>query len=184
MFTNINPETGIRYGYISAQSIHPDILYDVINVVGKNLTVAAAGVAAREIAEREAEGLEDEVRIAMAEIGGWIGREYEHVWDEWVEQAYMARGCRDREDFIERRVEVELDDFFPEDPIIEFEYEGVKGRTSWLGGVCNLWIFESPYTNTFALCSPCVPNACNLDQPDHDGYVGYDVPHNWRIKED
>lgn len=184
MKPNINPETGIRYGYISAQSIHPDILYDVIDVVGENLTVAAAGVAAREIAEREAEGLEDEVRIAMAETGGWIGREYEHVWDEWVEQAYMARGCLDREDFIERRVEVELDDFFPEEPIIEFEYEGVKGRTSWLGGACNLWIFESPHTGLYQECSPCVPGAGNLNQPDPDGVLTYDVPADWRTDHD
>ena len=77
-----------------------------------------------------------------------------------------------------------MDHVYIEEPIIEFEYEGVKGRTSWLGGALNLWIFESPYTNTFALCSPCVPNVCNLDQPDPDGCVGYDVPPHWRVKED
>ena len=183
MSTNINPETGIRYGYISGNSIHSYILDTIMYSVGTDLTYEAAKAEALAVAERQAEDIE-EVRIAIAEAGGFTDRGYEDGIDYWTSRAYERLGFDCREDYVENSVECAMRYVYIEEPIIEFEYEGVKGRTSWLGGECNLWIFESPHTNTFALCSPCVPNACNLDQPDHDGYVGYDVPLNWRIKED
>ena len=36
--TNINPDTGIHYGYISARSIHPDILDTIMYSVGTDLS--------------------------------------------------------------------------------------------------------------------------------------------------
>lgn len=184
MFTNINPETGIRYGYISAQSIHPDILDTIMYSVGKDLSFNEAELEVKAEIEREAEEIEEEARIAIAERGGYTDREVEEALEEEIEAAYNRLGYDDREDFIDSKLSRAMDHLHIEEPIIEFEYKGVEGRTSWLGGALNLWIFESPHTNTFALCSPCVPNACNLDQPDPDGYVGYDVPPEWRVKED
>lgn len=184
MFTNINPETGIRYGYISAQSIHPVVLDTIMYSVGKDLTYEAAKLEAKAEVEREADQIEEEARIAIAERGGYTDREAEDALEEEIELAYNRLGYDDQEDFIDSKLSRAMDHIYIEEPIIEFEYKGVKGRTSWLGGALNLWIFESPHTNTFALCSPCVPNACNLDQPEPDGYVGYDVPPHWRVKED
>jgi hypothetical protein len=184
MSTNINPETGIRYGYISAQSIHPDVLYDLIYAIGTDLTYEAAKAEAQAIAERQADDIEEEVRIAIAEAGGFTDREYEHVLEDWTSLAYERLGFDCREDYVENSVECAMDDVYIEEPIIEFEYKGVKGRTSWLGGALNLWIFESPILGMYRVCSPCVPNAGNLDQPSEWGVLTYDVPADWRVKED
>ena len=96
-----------------------------------------------------------------------------------MEKAYEDLGYDGREDYIQRRIEEQMDNYYCEEPITAFTYEGVKGQTTWLGGALLLWIFDSPYTGTFQLCSPCVPNACSLDQPEDGGYAGYTVPTHW-----
>lgn len=85
----------------------------------------------------------------------------------------------DREDWEEREFERQVEGIEVEEPTIEGECDGVKYMISWLGGVPLLWVFESPVTGRFNLCSPCVPNACNLDSPNPGGYEGYMVPADW-----
>lgn len=84
----------------------------------------------------------------------------------------------DIEDMIDSRCEW----FEPQidEPTIEGEYEGVKYMISWLGGAPLLWVFRSPYTGSYAQCSPCVPGAGDLETPDEYGVVCYDVPKTWR----
>ena len=36
-----------------------------------------------------------------------------------------------------------------------------------------VWVFKSPYTTTCRLCSPCAPNAGDLDSPDESGVETY-----------
>ena len=184
MFANINPETGIRYGYISGSSIHSDILDTIMYSVGTDLSFNEAELEAKAEIEREAEEIEEEARIAISERGGYTDREAEDALEEEIEAAYNRLGYDDREDFVDRRLSRAMDHVYIEEPINEFEYEGVKGRTSWLGGACNLWIFESPHTGMYQECSPCVPGAGNLDQPFEWGVLTYDVPADWRVKED
>ena len=82
----------------------------------------------------------------------------------------------DAEEEIERRTEgIQI-----EEPIVEGTYAGVTYRTSWLGGALHFFIFDSPCINRYALCSPCVPNAGDLDSPDIDGIETYDVHPEWR----
>ena len=146
---NINPETGIRYGIISAHSLDPDVI-DAIQRYGKDLR------------------LED----AMNEVEAGIRR---------ICEDYMAPyDVQDIVDEARSRVEVDSDE-----PVHEFEIDDIKGRTTWLGGALLVWIFESPHTGVFQLCSPCVPGACNLDSPvdvlrEKVGEIGYDVPPEWR----
>ena len=72
------------------------------------------------------------------------------------------------------------DAYQPDEPIHEGEYEGVKYRTSWLGGALNVWVFESPHITQLARqASPCVPGAAILDTLDGN-VTGYDVPPSWR----
>ena len=175
---NVAPN-GIRYGIISANSLDQDLVHDLLYHIGEDLTYAEAELEASNIAECEAENIEEEVRIAIAEAGGFTDREYEDVIEEWVEKAYKDLGYDGREDYIQRRIEEQMDNYYCEEPVTAFTYEGVKGQTTWLGGALLLWIFDSPYTGTFQLCSPCVPNACNLDQPENGGYAGYTVPTHW-----
>lgn len=75
-------------------------------------------------------------------------------------------------------------DWYDDEPIHEFEIDGVEGRTTWLGGALLVFIRESPYTTKAKLCSPCVPNCGDLDNPSEDGEVCYDVPADWRYNEE
>lgn len=72
------------------------------------------------------------------------------------------------------------DDFYDDEPVHEGEHDGVKYRTTWLGGAPLVWIFESPVVGRYAPCSPCVPGAGDLDTPREDGIECYDVPAEWR----
>lgn len=184
VMTNINQETGIRYGYISAKSIHHDLVDHLMYEVGKDLSFEAEELELRALTEKDADYLEEEARIAIEERGGYTPREYEDALEKEIEAAYNALGFGDREDFVEGQLSCKLEYVQIDEPIIEFEYKGVHGRTSWLGGALNLWIFESPHTGLYEECSPCVPGAGNLDQPDPGGVLAYDVPDDWRTDHD
>lgn len=84
------------------------------------------------------------------------------------------------DDDLDVLVEEFSQDFNEDEPVHEGEHEGVKYRTSWLGGALHVWIFESPFTTEMARrASPCVPGAAILDTLD-GRETGYDVPPDWR----
>ena len=180
MSVNINLETGIRYGIISAHSLDQDLFQSLWDN-GTDLSWEAAKAEIQADLEREAESIEDEVRIALAEIGGWTEREYEDAWDHRVEAAYNRLGFSDREDFVDTQLEKALEQLQIEEPNITFEMDGVVGEIGWLGGAPLVWICVSPYTGYFEPCSPCVPGACSLTSPSVIGILAYDVPPDWRL---
>ena len=154
MNTNVNPETEVRYGIISAQSLHDDVIQEI-----------------------QSSGRDIHWEEAIAEIKAEAHTQYA---DGTLE------ACDDEtnlEDIIEDRIVNMGDKFFDEEPVHEFEIDGVKGRTTWLGGAMLVWVFFSPYTTYRKLCSPCVPNCGDLDSPVDwlAGNLMYDVPPGWRI---
>lgn len=179
MTANTNPTTGIRYGVIAFNNLDPDLGQELWYTHGRDLSWEAAEKELWAEIERDADAIEEEVRIAIAEDDpSLVGHEdYEA---SRIESAYMARGYDDREDYVESRFEREREQIQIEEPVIEGEYEGVKYRIDWLGGAPLLWVIEGPVIGRFDLCSPCVPNACSLESPNPDGYEGYDVPADWR----
>ena len=150
--SNVNEETGIRFGIISANSLNQDVFMDIV----------------------------------------YSGRDVH--WDEFVDEvkketrakweAGELANCEDEtdlEDIIEDLITNQADNFYDDEPVIEFTAGGVSGRTTWLGGEQMLWVFESPHTTKRSLCSPCVPGAVDLDSGEYEeGYEGYDVPPGWR----
>ena len=62
----------------------------------------------------------------------------------------------------------------------ELEIEGLKLGLSTLGGAYNVWVFESPKVANHALCSPCCPNAGNIDVP--GDFECYTLPDDWFYK--
>lgn len=150
MEPNVNPETGIRYGIISANALDPEII-DEIQRTGRDAHW-----------EQRLEELRLETN-ADVEDGLISEDEFDASLDRRIEE------CSDR--------------FYDDEPVHKFEIDGVKGQTTWLGGALLVWIFKSPVISTVRLCSPCVPNAGNLDNPDPDGYQAYDVPLDWRYTE-
>lgn len=178
---NCNELSGIRFGIIRANSLDPEVI-DQIQDEGKAPKWEDAHQELANEAERMAEDIEDEVRIAITERGGVTDGEYETLWEELVDEAYAKLGFSDRDDFVNHHIDKGLDDCNIEEPVYEFDIDGVKGRTTWLGGAQLVWVFESPTLALVNLCSPCVPNCGNLDSLNPDGVECYDVPADWRSK--
>jgi len=111
--------------------------------------------------------------MALEDLKKQIARE--------VENGELA--LEDADDEYTLREERMGDSFYDDEPVHEFQRDGVRGQTTWLGGALLVFIFHSPFTGQFDRCSPCVPNACDLDHFNPDGYVGYDVPPTWRIEQ-
>ena len=150
---NINPGTGVPYGYISARALAPDLVDDLMYGAHTRDLSFEEGLAA---ATNDAE-------IAASELG-------------------FAHGSPDWENFVDARVEAAMDEFYSDEPIISGCKDGVEYQSSWLGGALNFWIFKSPLTTDKARrASPCVPGAAILDALDGSEF-GYDVPADWRTE--
>ena len=145
--TNTDMETGIRYGYISANSLDPDL-----------------------VCEMQSCGFDVRYEEARDELWDAIKR---------VCKDYMQDNASDlvADVAVEELSEAWHDN---DEPIHEGTIDGVKWRTSWLGGALHVWIFKSPHLDYFQECSPCVPRAANLNCQDFNGVLAYDVPKEWR----
>jgi hypothetical protein len=134
--SNINPDTGIRYGVISLNSLN-DYVFDEFFYNGRNLTF-----------ERALQDFKDENSDAT---------------DDDIDDAMQYWECDECEYYL--------------------EIEGMKLGITYLGGAAMVWIYESPHTANVKLCSPCVPNAGDLDNKIADGFICYDLPADWYNKE-
>ena len=152
---NINLETQIPYGYISSNELDPDLVTELLYSHGLDLVYL-------------------ELLVDMATAEGMPSC----VLEEPEKQKELAQDWL-TENEVEAFFELE-ESYEPEQLEVEGVYEGVRYRSSWLGGALNFFIFESPVTTYKAtVCSPCVPNAGNLDKLDGE-YHCYDVPASWR----
>ena len=150
--TNINPETGIRYGCIYLNSLDPD-------------TAAWLWDNAENLSEAE----------AYAELKSEI-------------EAQVMEECPDLDESeveieVENRLDCAAQDIEIDEPILIGTCEGVRYEISWLGGAPLLWVFESPVISKAKLCSPCCPNAGDLNNLDDDGYECYGIPADWYAKD-
>lgn len=114
----------------------------------------------------------------------------QECYEDWregkIEELLESGECETRDE-AEDTADCDADEFWQRyedyEPQIEGERDGVKYASSWLGGALNFFILHSPHiTETAQECSPCVPGAGNLDCT--GGYRCYDVPPDWRRKED
>lgn len=170
-------ETGIRYGCIYLNSLDSDLANDLW-MNAENLSEAEAYAELKSEIERDAENIEEEVRIAVAERDYAMLSNDSYMEDE-VEAAYNRLGYDDRDDYIDTRLELESERIQIEEPTLAGICEGVRYEISCLGGAPILFCTHSPFTITARLCSPCVPGAIDIDSPDHDGYEGYCPPVDW-----
>lgn len=151
MTANINPETGVRYGTIYLNNLASDLASDLF-YNGTNVS--------------EDEAIEELRREINAEIENDVENGDVNVDEiEWE---------------FERRFDRAAEHLQIDEPTIMGTYEGVEYMISWLGGAPLLWVLKSPIITTAALCSPCVPNAGDLDSP--GDYECYGIPDDWRAK--
>ena len=176
---NIDPDSGIRYGYIRGDSIDPDQLHHLLYESGaKDLTYNETAADLRRKFEVEAEEVDDRISVQLAEIDpNMYGPDREALREKLTHEVWVRKGFKDVEDFVSRHVDREMEYVEIDEPIIEGTNDGVSWRTSWLGGALNLFIFHSPVIVRCSLCSPCVPNAGNLDSL--GDYETYGVPLDW-----
>ena len=173
---------GVRYGTIYLNSLDPDVADELFfGSQATNLSEQRAYEELKHEIERDADGIEDDVRIAIAE------RDYamlsnDNFMEREVEAAYQRLGYADRDDYIDTKLELESQDMQIEEPTISGTLEGVKYEISWLGGAPLLFCLESPVISKARLCSPCVPNAGSLEDLDDEGYECYGIPDEWRTK--
>lgn len=195
MSANINLKTGIRYGVISCNSLNQDLVQELFYTHGVDLSYAAAVEELRREIECEADDIEETAREEAenyAEGMGFSAEDSEAEVEAKIEAAYVRLGYSDREDYIETRMQRESEHINIAEPVIEGTYEGVKYRIDWLGGSPLLWVIEGPVGYCDRLCSPCVPNAGDLDsgitydthlpagcRPERDAFECYVVPRDW-----
>ena len=152
--TNTNPETGIRYGTIYLNSLDGDTAQWLWDN-GEN------------VSEREAyEDLKSSIELDLR----W------EVDNGRLNEVEFA-------DELDYRLEHACENLQIEEPVIEGTCDGVSYAISWLGGAPLLWVFDSPVISKVRLCSPCVPNAGDLDSLDDDGYECYGIPADWYAKD-
>jgi hypothetical protein len=152
---NINEKTGIPYGVISMQSLDSDLAVELYD--------AARNSPAAEKQRNEIllDVLEDRVDDAL--------RNTEDP-DKAVETL---------EDVIDQYHNGTLAEWLSEDFLgAPFEYEGLNLMITELGGAHILFVLQSPIVTKAAPCSPCVPNAGDLDNP--GGLECYGVPEDWK----
>jgi hypothetical protein len=160
MYTsNINIETRIAYGYISANALDSELVSELMSE-GTDETANAAW-------EEFVSGLARKIQAENKDLD---------VTDEEAREEAEEAAENDAQSF--------WDSFEACEPVVSGEKDGVKYASSWLGGALNFFIFHSPIvTDKACLASPCVPNAGILDHL--DGTVtSYDVPADWRWNPD
>lgn len=158
---NVNTETGIRYGVVSLHSL-AEWTFDEFFYNGESATMRAIEQDA--LAERKNLRFAGMCPDCRADLNG----------DDCPECHYSTEDDNG-----------ELpDDFWDDIQIEEEEFElvtsdGLSLALSYLGGAPLVWVFKSPVTTRARLCSPCVPNAGDLDAKDPAGFECYDLPSEW-----
>jgi hypothetical protein len=180
MLSNVNQETGIRYGVIALNSLDQDLAQELqfgANAVDLSYEQAYSDAKAEATAaygrfKEEAELAASETDLNMSD------RAREAFVENHVLNASEGRDLLQYED---DAMEQFSDLYQSCEPTIEGAYGGVKYRISWLGGAPMLWVLDSPWTTIGKLCSPCVPGAVDLDAGCGES-EGYDVPQDWRAQ--
>jgi hypothetical protein len=110
--------------------------------------------------------------VALRSLEDWVFDEFFNNGTNVSYEAALKEFDGDPEDF-----EYEGD----EDTYEMVTPDGLELGLSTLGGAYNVWVFESPHTAEHALCSPCVPNAGNIDTP--GDFVCYTLSAEWFRKD-
>jgi hypothetical protein len=136
---NINPATGIAYGIISSHNLDPEVVQQLMygpQATDKTYT--------QWIDDRR-----NDLRCQIQNVLEDCGMEHTESLSQMI-----VDGIND-DDF---------GDYQCEEPLIMGVLDGVSYGTCWLGGALNFFIFESSLVlDDVPECSPCVPNAGNLD---------------------
>jgi hypothetical protein len=148
--SNIDAETGIRYGVISCNSVQQECLSDLELTYGD----AHCPKCGNEVKQANEEDITPER-------------------DEWPD---YNRGCREYVcDTCEHWLDSE--DVFNDEPMgFSYDADGYQ-LVDCLDN--DIFVLKSAYYTFAQFCSPCVPGAGNLDTPMAEGVKTYCLSHDW-----
>lgn len=189
--TNTNPETGVRYGVISANSLDPDLVELLMyGDCAVDETYEQAFKDAESEYGAEVEALYDEAETAANETDpGMSDYDRDCFIETHVEDALARMGYCDADDLVACKLSEFAEMFQCDEPHITGKYDDIEYQVTWLGGAPLVWVLKGPIGSVRSLCSPCVPGAGDLDSGfvggdtvppiDFEGYECYVVPSNW-----
>jgi hypothetical protein len=191
---NVNPETQIRYGVAQGNN-HPYLLDHIMqngNDLAYDYFVSEIKSSLRML---DNESNEADIKAVLDDI---YGHDLESFIPEILDILTAPSNVISIDGAIEDYpLQDELWDLISDD--VEYEsdsdsmsYEldedGCKYAVSSLGGAALIWVYQS--TNIVyveSLCSPCVPNAGDLDSgltDEDNGYQCYGIPTEWEQDND
>lgn len=197
--TNRDPETGVRCGVISVNSLDPDIVHELFYGSGAvDISYQEAYAEAKVEAGRMFDNLLEEANIAAGETDAHMSAHaLERFIESWFDNhrpsdPYLGTPY-DRDEYIEQYLHMFSDCCQIDEPTIQGTYQGVKYQLSTLGGAYLLWALKGPEAWANRLCSPCVPDAADLDggftltseqrQEEEGDFLCYAFPRDWLFVE-
>jgi len=188
---NINPSTGVRYGVASAQN-HP-WLYEHITMNGNSLSyqwwrddiqTSLGRLDDRDLPTLSREEVASSIQDSIKDyVGGyWLKRNIEYAVDAVFEKSNDSVSSR-----VFSALEENLGEAFEggggEGEDYELDDDDASYLIQYLGGAPLIWVTKSPrIVYVKSLCSPCVPNAGDLDSgltTEDEGYECYGIPEEW-----
>lgn len=183
MVANINPKTGIPYGVISGNNV-PYLLEEIMTN-GENLTFESFK---QELVDticnilRQDDVTPQEMFLQLEKTIDEAG-----VWGAYN----IAKNIMEDTDFddlanLEKDIgsvvdcDFQFDSYQAEEE--EYMYTDKKGnefQLGWLGGAPLIWVLKSDNIVCARPCSPCVPNAGDLDNLNDGGIECYGLPVEW-----
>jgi hypothetical protein len=135
---NTNAKTGLPWGVIAGRNLHPE--------VQSELHLLAASLSSTQVLADWKVKAVKEMTTAL-EVFGRVTQEQKDQIAEIVE----AAGDNSTEQFTD-----------PE-PSASVVYQGYRAYVTYLGGAMLVFSEDGPVVGGRQLCSPCVPNAVDLD---------------------
>lgn len=183
--TNVDLKTGYRYGAVTFNALNQELLNEVC-MKGIDLFYT---IYSKELRKKKKEVLA-EIKSILTDVGGFSSKklgelcipfEYgtfelsEHTWGEWwlgLQGKWPT--LKDVDYLIDIYLEgLEINDDAIDGVVIVHEKTSVMYCTS----LCCLLVIKSDYRADCRLCSPCLPNAADLDNP--GVFPAYAPPPDW-----
>lgn len=149
--TNIDPETGMRYGVISQHSVEH---------WGEE-SEPQYGEPACPYCGNAAQDIDHE---SVPDLDNYKG-------DEWEDSGrdYACPDCK---------YTFESEEAYPDEPFAwTYNHDGLEAQQE--GDDFDIFVTKSPYFTHAQFCSPCAPGACHLDHPMPNGAKAYCLGHDW-----
>ena len=130
--------------------------------------------------------------IYLNSLADWVFDEFfyhgTNLTSAAAEEDFLAEWRADNPDAEEGDEDDALQDFWDDyycndEELYRLETDGMILEISYLGGAAMVWVLKSPHTRMVRECSPCCPNAGDLDSGE-GGVVAYDLPPEWYGKEE